>query len=127
MKSSFFDQGFSIVKCTQKLYFLTPCTEFLLYTISVKVLSLLEACFDLIPSPSPYMKIQIMGRKIAENLGFKSLLRKVKIIFLPFFSSYLKTPEESENEKKKRTKKIFDLPEQGFEPQIFSNFPSHGR
>ena len=26
--------------------------------------------------------------------------------------------------RKKRTKKI-DLPEQGFEPQIFSNFPAH--
>ena len=28
------------------------------------------------------------------------------------------------NEKKKG-QKIFDLPEQGFEPQIFSNFPAH--
>ena len=36
-----------------------------------KVLSLLEACFDLISSPSPSMKIQIMGGKITENLGFK--------------------------------------------------------
>ena len=26
---------------------------------------------------------------------------------------------------RKRTKKIFDLPERGFEPQIFSNFPVH--
>ena len=26
---------------------------------------------------------------------------------------------------RKRTKKFFDLPEQGFEPQIFSNFPAH--
>ena len=33
-----------------------------------KVLSLLEACFDLISSPSLSMKIQIMGRKITENL-----------------------------------------------------------
>ena len=32
--------------------------------------------------------------------------------------------EEFENEKKKRTKN-FDLPERGFEPQIFSNFPAH--
>ena len=31
---------------------------------------------------------------------------------------------EFENEKKKGQKK-FDLPEQGFEPQIFSNFPAH--
>ena len=32
-----------------------------------KVLSLLEACFDLILSPSLSMKIQIMGGKITEN------------------------------------------------------------
>ena len=38
----------------------------------VKVLFLLEACFDLIS------KIQIMGGKITENLGFKSPLQKVK-------------------------------------------------
>ena len=31
---------------------------------------------------------------------------------------------EFENEKKK-DKKFFDLPEQGFEPQIFSNFTAH--
>ena len=49
-----------------------------------KVLSLLEACFDLISSPSLSMKIQIMGRKITENLGFKSPLRKVKKIFCLF-------------------------------------------
>ena len=36
-----------------------------------KVLSL----FDLISSPSLSMKIQIMGGKITENLGFESLLR----------------------------------------------------
>ena len=36
-----------------------------------KVLSLLEDCFDLISSPSPSMKIQVMGRKITGNLGFK--------------------------------------------------------
>ena len=44
-----------------------------------KVPSLLEACFDLISGSSLHMKIQIMGGKITENLGFKSLLRKVKI------------------------------------------------
>ena len=43
-----------------------------------KVLSLLEACFDLISGSSLSMKIQIMGGKITENLGFKSPLRKVK-------------------------------------------------
>ena len=31
---------------------------------------------------------------------------------------------EFENEQKK-DKHFFDLPEQGFEPQIFSNFPAH--
>ena len=31
---------------------------------------------------------------------------------------------EFEKEKEKG-QKIFDLPERGFEPQIFSNFPSH--
>ena len=31
---------------------------------------------------------------------------------------------EFENEKKKEQKK-FDLPERGFEPQIFCNFPAH--
>ena len=31
---------------------------------------------------------------------------------------------EFENEKKKG-QQIFDLPERGFEPQIFSNFPAH--
>ena len=32
--------------------------------------------------------------------------------------------EEFENEKKKEQKNV-DLPEQGFEPQIFSNFPAN--
>jgi hypothetical protein len=32
--------------------------------------------------------------------------------------------EEFENEKKKG-QHFFDLPERGFEPQIFSNFPAH--
>jgi hypothetical protein len=36
-----------------------------------KVLSLLEACFDLILSPSPSVKIQIMSGKNKENMGFK--------------------------------------------------------
>ena len=50
-----------------------------------KVLSLLEACFDLILGSSLHVKIQIMCGKITENLGFKSLLRKVKF-FLFFFT-----------------------------------------
>ena len=49
-----------------------------------KSLSLLQAFFDLISVSSLSMKIQIMGRKITENLGFKSLLRKVKT-YLYFF------------------------------------------
>ena len=32
--------------------------------------------------------------------------------------------ENLKMKRKKRTKK-FDLPERGFEPQIFSNFPAH--
>ena len=44
-----------------------------------KVLSFLEACFDLILSSSLSMKIQIMGGKITENPGFKSLFWKVKM------------------------------------------------
>ena len=51
-----------------------------------KVLSLLEACFDLISGSSLSMKIQIMGGKITENLGFKSPLWKVKIFCSSFFS-----------------------------------------
>jgi hypothetical protein len=35
----------------------------------IKVLSLLEACFDLILGSSLSMKIQIMGGKITENLS----------------------------------------------------------
>ena len=55
-----------------------------------KVLSFLEACFDLISGSSLSMKIQIMGGKITENLGFKSPLRKVKKNFVLFsFHSYL--------------------------------------
>ena len=34
-----------------------------------KVLSLLEACFDLISPPSPSMKIQIVGGKLLKILG----------------------------------------------------------
>ena len=30
-----------------------------------------------------------------------------------------------ENLKKKKGQKNFDLPERGFEPQIFCNFPAH--
>ena len=43
-----------------------------------KVLSLLEAYFDLISSPSPSIKIQIMGRKNIENLAFECSSRMSK-------------------------------------------------
>ena len=48
----------------------------------IKVLPFLKACFDLISSSSLSMKIQIMGGKITENMGFKSPLRKVKFFFV---------------------------------------------
>ena len=48
-----------------------------------KVLSLVEACFDLISPSSLSMKIQIIGGKITENLVFKSPLPKGNI-FCPF-------------------------------------------
>ena len=49
-----------------------------------KVLSFLEACFDLNSPPSLSMKIQILDGKITENLGFKSPLRKVKFFLFSF-------------------------------------------
>ena len=54
--------------------------------IQGKVLSLLEASFDLISSPSPSMKMEIMGRTITAKLGYESLLQKVKSGFfsVPF-------------------------------------------
>ena len=48
---------------------------------SVKALYLLEACFDLISGSSLHMKIQIMGGKITENLGFNSPLPKGKFFW----------------------------------------------
>ena len=51
----------------------------------VKVLFLLEACFDLILGYLLSMKIQIMGGKITENLGFKSPLGRSRF-FCSFFS-----------------------------------------
>ena len=47
-------------------------------TVGGKVLFLLKAQFDLISSPSPSIKIKIMGGKITEHLGFESPLRKIK-------------------------------------------------
>ena len=47
--------------------------------MTAKVLSLLEAFFDLISGSSLSMKIQIMGGKITENLGFKIILAKGKL------------------------------------------------
>ena len=62
-----------------------------------------HSCLDLISSPSPLEKIQIMHGKIAENLGFCGGF----------------------GNKQKKDKHFFDLPELGFKPQIFSNFPTH--
>ena len=50
--------------------------------ITSKVLYLIEAYCDLITGSSLSMKIQIMGGKITENLGFKSLLWKVKFFLI---------------------------------------------
>ena len=64
--------------------------------VTGKVLSLLEACFDLIMGSSLSMKIQIMGRKVTENLGFKSSLWKVNF-FLSFFFSFSNSSHKEGN------------------------------
>ena len=56
------------------------------FEIFAKVLSLLEASFDLISGSSLSMKIQIMVKKITENLGFKAPFWKVKNFHSFFFS-----------------------------------------
>ena len=73
-----------------------------------KVLSRLEACFDLISSSSLSMKIQIMGGKITGNLGFKTynmfyLISNElnKILKSGYNKRYPLLCEEFENEKKK--------------------------
>ena len=54
-----------------------------MFQILFKVLSLLEALFDLISSPSHTMKIQIMGGKILQvgdlNRGRNDSVRKIQI------------------------------------------------
>ena len=60
--------------------------------MTFKVLSFLEACFDLILGSSLSMKIQIMGRKYTENLGFKSPLQKVN--FFSFHFQILHTKDD---------------------------------
>ena len=57
-----------------------------MFQILFKVLSLLEALFDLISSPSHTMKIQIMGGKITENLGFKMPILALEGKFFSPFS-----------------------------------------
>ena len=47
-----------------------------------KVLSFLEACFELILGSSLHMKIQIMDGKITENMPFKSEAESQKIFIL---------------------------------------------
>ena len=76
--------------------FLSILKEFLLFKYIFKVLSLLEACFDLMLSPSPSMKIQIMGRKITENSNpcsgrsiFLSLEHNIRYILPEIFSHFL--------------------------------------
>ena len=67
------------------------------------LLEVLEACFDLISSPSlsnNSMKNRIMGGKITENLGFKSLLRKVKN-FLSFFLFIFKFSKKTAYQKQR--------------------------
>ena len=97
------------------------------------------------------MKIQILSRKITENLGFEFLLQKVNFLFVLFsynfqifhtklgifdfndllicktrYSKMVKNKDKQffENEQKKDNN-FFDLLDQGFEPQVFSNFPIH--
>ena len=96
------------------------------------------------------MKIQIMDGKITENLGFESLIQKVKkiiVLFLFIFKkllifvfnhfwiscfTYQKIVKIKNTQfcvknlkiiRKKDEKKIYLL-EQKFEAQIFSNFPA---
>ena len=102
-KSSFQPQrpGFNIftanifLLCDGEQY-LSILKEFLLFKYIFKVLSLLEACFDLMSSPSPSMKIQIMGRKITENSNprsrrsiFLPLEHNIRYIFPEIFSHFL--------------------------------------
>ena len=67
---------------------------FFFFILKCKVLSLLEAYFDLISGSTLSMKIQIMGGKITENLGLKSPLPKVKI-FCSFFFSFSNSSHKS--------------------------------
>ena len=65
-----------------------------LENLNCKVLSLLEACFDLISGSSLHMKIQIMGGKITENLRFKSPLQKVKNVLSFFIFIFMNHPRD---------------------------------
>ena len=99
------EKSFAISNRTNKIFFSQTHTAFSNYHYRtwrkdfgyksrwypVKVLSLLEACFDWISVSSLHMKIQIMGGKITENLEFKSPIRKV-IFFCPFFFSCSNSP-----------------------------------
>ena len=105
---------------------------------SVKVLPLLETCLDLTSLPSPSMEIQIMGGKITENLGLirnqikhdENLGFYLYLICKTRYSKMVKNKDmqffmENLKMKRKKGQKNFDLPAQGFERQIFSNFPAH--
>ena len=50
--------------------------------------------FDLILSPSPSLKIQIICGKITENLGFESLLRRVENHFHHVLFDFLTTVQD---------------------------------
>ena len=71
-----------------------------------------------------------MGGKITGNLGFKTynmfylIFNELnKILKSGYNKRYPLLCEEFENEKKKII--FFDLLEQGFEPEIFSNLPTN--
>ena len=56
----------------------------------VKIEKILKGCLDLIPSPSPFVKIQIMGGKLWLRCKDKTLLGVVNKLFV--FKSLLTTP-----------------------------------
>ena len=78
---------------SRKLLILSPNSLLPITTVIYakdKVEKILEGFLDLIPSPLSSVKIQIVGGKITENVGFKSSLQKVKSclsFFFPFSNS----------------------------------------
>ena len=70
------------------------------------------------------MNILFYKSDIYENKDFQHVLFDFRITKQDNKKWYPVLCEEFENEKKKLQKK-FDLPEWGFKPRIFSNFPTH--